>query len=106
MLRHAWSEKGWFSYDMKVVKNETNYLLTKLFSGNAGRTFNIYIDDVLLCEETIESREQVEFFDKYYEIPASFVKDKEQVTVKFAVRGDSFVGGLFDRLYMVKEKTE
>lgn len=101
MLRHAWSEQGWFSYRMKVNAKETNYLLVKYFSGNVGRTFNIYIDDVLLKEETIENRIEGEFYDEYYELPKDMVAGKDSVVVRFAVRGDSWVGGIFDRLSIV-----
>ena len=107
MLRHAWGKKGWFSYEMKVSADSENYLLLKLFSGNAGNAFNIYVDDVLLCEETVAEMEPVQFYDSYYRIPAELTAGKEKVTVKFAVRGDDgHVGGLFDRLYIVKEKIE
>lgn len=106
MLRHAWGKDGWFSYDVKVEAGVLNYLLVKYNSANHGRTFNIYVDDVLLCEETIAKMEPEQFYDKYYEIPAARTTGKATVTVKFAVRGDSYVGGLFDRLYIVKEKIE
>lgn len=103
MLRHAWSENGWFSYDMKVEQGVKNYLLVKYFGPNQGRTFNIYIDDVLLKEETIEDKNNGDFYDEYYELPDSLVEGKEKITVKFAVRGDSWVGGLFDKLSIVRD---
>ena len=103
MLRHAWSEKGWFSYDMKVKQGEANYLLVKYFSGNAGRTFNIYIDDVLLKEETIENKIPGEFYDEYYLLPEDVIKGKDTICVKFMVRNDSWVGGIFDKLNIVSD---
>ena len=106
MLRHAWSEEGWFSYDMKVKPEINNYLMVKYFSGNAGRTFNIYIDDKLLREETIEDRIPGEFYDEYYKLPEDMIAGKDIVNVKFAVRGDSWVGGIFDRLNMVSDYSD
>lgn len=103
MLRHAWSENGWFSYDMNVKQGVNNYLRVKYFSGNAGRTFNIYIDDVLLAEETIQNKVQGEFYDEYYRLPDELINGKKEVTVKFAVRGDSWVGGVFDMLSIVSD---
>lgn len=103
MLRHAWSEAGWFSYDMKVKAGISNYIRAKYFSGNAGRTFNIYIDGELLIEETIKDKIPGEFYDEYYKIPEGMLKDKEKVTVKFHVRGDSWVGGVFDKLSIVSD---
>lgn len=103
MLRHAWSEKGWFSYDMEVKQGIKNYLRAKYFSGNVGRTFNIYVDGILLKEETIEDRIPGKFYDEYYEIPEEMIAGKDKVTVKFAVRGDSWVGGVFDKLSIVSD---
>lgn len=103
MLRHAWSEKGWFSYDMKVNPDINNYLMVKYFSGNAGRTFNIYVDGVLLKEETIENRVPGEFYDEYYKLPQEMIAGKKTICVKFAVRGDSWVGGIFDKLNIVSD---
>jgi hypothetical protein len=45
---------GWFSYDMAVIPSITNYVAAKYYSGDSGRTFNIYIDGQLLKEETID----------------------------------------------------
>ena len=106
MLRHAWSENGWFSYDMKVKQGVKNYLLVKYFGPNQGRTFNIYIDDVLLKEETIEDKNNGGFYDEYYELPEKLIEGKETITVKFAVRGDSWVGGLFDKLCIVRDYSD
>ncbi len=103
MLRHAWSESGWFSYDMKVEQGVKNYLLVKYFGPNQGRTFNIYVDDVLLKEETIEDKNNGDFYDEYYELSEELISGKDTITVKFAVRGDSWVGGLFDKLSIVRD---
>lgn len=102
-LRHAWSESGWFSYDMKVDNTKKNYLLAKYFGPNAGRTFNIYVDDVLLKEETIEDKNNGKFYDEYYELPKEMIDGKDTINIKFAVRGDSWVGGIFDKLCIVHD---
>ncbi len=103
MLRHAWSEQGWFSYEMQVNPEVNNYLMVTYFSGNAGRTFNIYVDGALLKEETIENRNPGNFYVEYYLLPKEWIQGKEKITVKFAVRGDSWVGGIFDKLNIVKD---
>ena len=101
-LRHAWSEKGWFSYDMTLESGVKNYLLAKYFGSNAGRTFNIYVNDELLCEETIADVNHGDFYDKKYEIPAKY-DGLDKVNIKFAVSGNSWVGGVFDKLCIVKD---
>ena len=101
-LRHAWGKDGWFSYDMKVNPNENNYLLCEYFGPNAGRTFNIYINDELLKEETIEDKNNGDFYFERYLIPEKYI-GAGKINVKFTVRGDSFVGGIFDRMYIVRD---
>lgn len=100
-LRHAWKD-GWFSYDMKVNPALDNYLLIKYYSGDYGRTFDIYIDDELLINETLENVDPGNFYDKLYEISAKNVEGKDKVTVKFVTRGDSYVGGIFDVFSVIR----
>lgn len=94
--------EGWFSYDMEVEPQETNYLSVKYYSGDSGRTFNIYVDDQLLKAETIRGQNPTDFYDVLYEIPAEWVEGKSKITVKFANRGNSYVGGVFDRVAILK----
>lgn len=103
MLRHAWSKDGWFSYEMKVNPQVNNYLMVKYFSGNVGRTFNILIDGTLLKEETIQDRNPGNFYEEYYKLPQELIAGKKSVCVRFEVRGDSWVGGIFDKLNIVSD---
>ncbi len=102
-LRQAWGANSWFSYSMKVEAGVKNRLLTKYCGQNAGRTFDIYVDDELLIEETITDKNNGNFYEVYYDLPESYVSGKDSVTVKFASRGDSWVGGVYDRLRIIKE---
>jgi hypothetical protein len=87
---------------MKIDPLETNYVSVKYYSGDAGRTFNIYVDDQLLKAETVRSQNPTGFYDVLYEIPAEWVEGKSKVTIKFANRGSSYVGGVFDRISILK----
>ncbi len=95
---------GYFSYELAVDSNATNYLVVKYFSGDAGRTFKIYVDDVLLEDVTLQDENPDGFYDKYYELKPEMVEGKDVVTVKFAAENNSYAGGIFDRISMVKEK--
>jgi len=97
---------GWFSYDMGVIPTITNYVSVKYFSGDVGRTFNVYIDDKLLKEESIQSKSPTGFYDVQYKIPSDWLTGKSKVTVKFANRGASIVGGVFDTLYILRDPNE
>lgn len=103
IFRHA-SPDGYFSYDMKVDETVTNYLKVKYFSGDAGRTFRILIDGKLFQDVTLENVKQNGFYDVYYKIPEEFVDSKDKITVTFEGNGNSYIGGIFDKLSTVKEK--
>lgn len=95
---------GYFSYDLAVDNTVTNYLAVKYYSGDVGRTFNILVDGELLEQVTLQDPNPNGFYDIYYPIPAQMVADKEQITVTFQATADSYAGGIFDKLSIVKEK--
>lgn len=94
---------AWFSYDLAVDPSVDNYLYTFYYSGDAGRTFNIYIDDQLLIQETIKETDNPEFYHVRYQIPAAWLQGKSKVTVKFASCGAGHVGRVFDRVAILKD---
>lgn len=102
MYRDA-SAGGYFSYDMEVDSSVKNYLQVKYYSGDAGRTFKIYADDTVIAEVKLEDENPDNFYDKRYEIPQEAIKGKDTVNIKFETTGSSFAGGLFDRIYVVKD---
>ncbi len=103
IFRHA-TPDGWFSYDMAVDKTTVNYLKVKYFSGDVGRTFRILVDGELLQDVIIEDVNPHGFYDAYYSIPTELIGDKDKITVTFTSDGQSYVGGIFDKLSIVKEK--
>ncbi len=102
IYRHA-SPDGFFSYEMAVEKGSENFLKLKYFSGDVGRTFAILANGELLQNVTIEDVNPNGFYDVYYKIPDEIIKGKEKVTFTFEGNGESFVGGVFDRVSVVKE---
>lgn len=95
---------GFFSYDMTVDNTVSNYLCVKYFSGDAGRNFKILVDGELLQDVTIENVNPGAFYSVYYKIPTELIADKEKITVTFEAGADSYAGGIFDKLSIVKEK--
>ncbi len=95
---------GYFSYDMAVEKNTTNYLCVKFFSGDAGRAFQILVNGEVLKDVVLENVNPDNFYDMYIEIPASMVAGKDKVTITFKANGSYYAGGIFDKLSIVKEK--
>ena len=97
------SSEGWFSYDMAVDNTVTNYLKVKYYSGDVGRKFKIRIDGVLLADVTLEDPVPNNFYDVYYEIPENMVDGKSHITIEFRAEKNSFAGGIFDKLSIVKK---
>lgn len=103
MFRDA-SPDGWFSYDLAVDNTTSNYLAVKYYSGDAGRTFSIFINDEILENVVLKDSVPNGFYDMYYEIPKMFSENKKQVTVTFKATDSSYAGGIFDKLSIVKLK--
>ncbi len=97
------SANGWFSYEMKVDDKYKNNLAVKYFSGDAGRTFKILVDDKLLEEVVIENINPDDFYDVSYELKEELIKGKESVVIKFETQGDSFAGGVFDKVSIKRD---
>ena len=103
MFRDA-TPNGQFSYEMTVDNSATNYLAVKYYSGDVGRQFTILIDGEVLENVTLQDPNPNGFYNIYYEIPAELVKGKEKITVTFKATPDSYAGGIFDKLSIVKNK--
>lgn len=103
MFRDA-TPNGQFSYEMAVDNTVTNYLAVKYYSGDVGRSFTISVDGTLIADVTLEDPNPNGFYDIYYEIPAELTQGKEKITVTFKATANSYAGGIFDKLSVVKEK--
>ncbi|MGI9823020.1 beta-L-arabinofuranosidase domain-containing protein [Agromyces sp. Marseille-Q5079] len=120
-FRHAPAAAGaYFQYDMIVDPSlPRNYLGARYYGGDNGRTFDVYLNDVLLKHETITNAGgATNWYVQYDRIPQAVLdgiaakdsykrdqngqvvldEDGEKipvVTVRFQGNGTSFVGGLF-----------
>ncbi len=103
MFRDA-TPNGEFSYEMAVDNTVTNYLAVKYYSGDVGRQFAIFIDGELLENVALQDPNPNGFYDIYYEIPAELIEGKAKITITFKATADSYAGGIFDKLSIVKEK--
>lgn len=100
--RHA-ENGGWFSYDLKVDQTaEHNYLNCTYYSGDVGRTFDLYINDEKLKTVIItKNAGNNVFYTETDEIPQKYIENAKKdsngnpvVTVRFQSTG-GFAGGLF-----------
>lgn len=111
---------AYFQYDM-IVDPELakNYLGVRYYGGDNGRTFDVYVNDVLLKHETVTNAQgATSWYIQYDEIPRAvldgiaaqdsykrdqsgqYVLDEDGeripvVTVRFQGNGTSFVGGVY-----------
>jgi hypothetical protein len=75
---------AWFSFDVPVDPSQPMTLVvTRNHDEWRRRTFDILIDGELLTSVTMERRGPLRFFDTEYAIPATMLKDKQRVTVRF-----------------------
>lgn len=120
-FRHAPAAAGaYFQYDMIVDPSlPANYLGVRYYGGDVGRTFDVYLNDVLLKHERItDANGARNWYIQYDRIPQAILDDiaakdsykRDQngqyvldgngdkipvVTVRFQGNGTSFVGGVF-----------
>ncbi|MBS1906446.1 MAG: glycoside hydrolase family 127 protein [Actinobacteria bacterium] len=111
---------AYFQYDMIVDPSlPKNYLGVRYYGGDNGRTFDVYLNDVLLKHETVTNANgATSWYIQYDEIPkavldgiaakdsykrdqnGAYVRDAggnkiPVVTVRFQGNGSSYVGGVF-----------
>jgi DUF1680 family protein len=88
---------GYFSYSL-ATHGDTNLSLVIRYWGNewGSRKFDICIDDARLYTEDNTGRwSQSKFRDVTYAIPASMVKGKDHIRVKFQPRADNTAGAVY-----------
>lgn len=88
---------GYFSYQL-ATNAETNLNLVVRYWGaeKGNRTFEILIDDEKLVTETINGKwEQQKFMEAEYSIPASMLKNKTSVRVKFQSSQGTTAGSVY-----------
>jgi uncharacterized protein len=93
-----WRRGEWFQYTLsprgeKVVELEVTY-----WSGETNRTFDILANGEWLATETLDNSKPNQYFEKRYAIPAKALAATTdgRVTIKFAGKTGSSVGGVYD----------
>ena len=72
---------GSFTYKMKVRKDSKNRLLCQFATEDAGKKIQIKAGDALIATETVEAKEDVLSYQKYYDIPQEVVDAAETLTI-------------------------
>lgn len=95
--RHWRHAEGWFSYVMNDPERVATTLRVTYFSGDAGRRFDILINDHVLAEVVLQAREGEDFYTVDYPIPRALVASAPdgKLVVKFAAKEGSIAGGIY-----------
>jgi DUF1680 family protein len=89
--RHA---RGWFSYELTDKHGEARTLRLTYSKADAGRRFDILINEQLLAEVRLDAAAPGELYTRDYAIPAGAAVAGKLV-VKFVARENSVAGGLY-----------
>lgn len=89
--RHA---INWFSYELTDRKGEARSLRLTYSKLDAGRRFDIFVNDSLLAEVRLDDSAPQELYTRDYPIPAGAAVAGKLV-VKFVARDGSVAGGLY-----------
>ena len=93
--RHA-TDGGWFSYDVKVLPDQTQELCVTYWGSDSGsRVFDILVDDAKIATERLENNRPGVFYDTVYPLGESITKGKIKITVKFQAQPGAWAGGVF-----------
>lgn len=88
---------GYFSYNVSTNAETNLSLMVRYWGAEWGsRKLDIYVDDEKLAmEDNTGKWNQSKFFDVEYAIPASLLKDKNHVRIKFQSLQNSTAGGVY-----------
>ncbi|WP_438432665.1 beta-L-arabinofuranosidase domain-containing protein [Gorillibacterium sp. sgz500922] len=91
---------GWFQYDMSVEPGIRSGLSATFNSVHRNRSMEVWIDGNRLAIETFPDEWKRNFFEKTYEIPLEWTRDRKAVKVKFVPIGAG--NGLYGILRTVR----
>ncbi len=89
-------EKGWFSCQLKVISGADNNLMLTYWGSERGRKmFDIFVDEVKIGTQELNSNDPGKFFNVIHPLPIELTKGKNVVTVKFVALPGKRVGAVY-----------
>jgi DUF1680 family protein len=98
MGRTARASRSWFSYDLAVDPSHPMAVVATYYTADRRTlpaSFEILVDGEKVADEHVERSDPGRFVDETYSIPASLVKGKKKVTVRFQAKDGSQVGAVY-----------
>ncbi|MFZ6719585.1 beta-L-arabinofuranosidase domain-containing protein [Undibacterium sp. Ji49W] len=94
--RHWRHASGWFSYELNDKEGKAGSLRLSFARTDAGRKFDIYINDHLLKTLLLTADHAEDIYDLDIPLPADVVANAAgKLTVRFVARPGSMAGGLY-----------
>jgi DUF1680 family protein len=94
-FRHAW-DGGWFSFDVKLPKDEPVDLVITYWGSESGdRTFDVLLDDHKLATQSLHQDKSEQFWDRVYPLPVVETTGKDKATIKLQAHPRNYAGGIF-----------
>jgi len=88
--------RKWFSFDLPVDPAHATTLVVTYYSDEwRKRTFEILIDAQHLADQTVEKGGPPRFYDVEYPVPASLIRDKKTVTVRFQAANGTEIAAVY-----------
>jgi uncharacterized protein len=89
-------ERGWFSFQMKVNPETKNTLILTYWGSERGRKmFGVFVEDVKIGTQELNSNDPGKFFDVNYELSPEVVNNNATITVKLVALPGKRVGALY-----------
>ena len=104
----AWRDArngGYFEYTLTTKGNENLSLMVRYWGAESGsRSFDILVDGQTIVTENIVGKWKKDLFcNVEYNIPATLLKSKDKITVRFQSKPDTTAGGIFAVRLLVPE---
>jgi len=94
---------GWFSYELKICKEEDTYLQFRYMPGDCRESFLVFVNDVPLSTENRDNKSWREVTECTYLIPKELYSDKDTVTVKFLAQSQDNTGRIIELIKTTKK---
>ncbi|WP_208420101.1 glycoside hydrolase family 127 protein [Paraflavitalea devenefica] len=95
--RHFRNAKGWFSYDLRNAGGQAKKLRVTYYGRERNRSFDIYVNDVLLSTVKMEGTGPDAFTDVDYALPESLLNNPpSSIRVKFAAQPNAATANIFE----------
>lgn len=95
--RHWRHTKDWFSYDLNNSTQDAQFIRITYWGADVGRQFEIFVNDQLLSNVSLEGKGGDQFVNIDYPLPKNLLAQQPKtITIKFQAGEHSIAGGIFE----------